>query len=74
MDGRPDVEMAAAIRADELRFACTPDVSINVWTDSPASIVHESERENLPDEIEPGVTYRSIAARWRVGARLDDPE
>jgi hypothetical protein len=75
MHGRPpDVEIAAAIRADEVRFECKPAVSVVVWADSPASIVHESEREGLPDEVEHGVTYRNIAVRWRVGARLDDRE
>jgi hypothetical protein len=29
-----------------------------------------TERENLPDEVEPGVTYRDVRVRWRAGARL----
>jgi hypothetical protein len=33
-----------------------------------------SERENLPDEVEPGVTYEDIDVRWRLWARLEDPE
>jgi hypothetical protein len=75
MDGRPpDVEIAAAIRANEVRFECRPEVSVIVWADSPASTIHESEREGLPDEVEHGVTYRNIAVRWRVGARLNDQE
>jgi hypothetical protein len=74
MDGPPDVEIAAAIRANEVRFECTPEVSVIVWADSPALIVQESERENLPDEVEDGVTYRNIAVRWRVGAKLADPD
>jgi hypothetical protein len=33
-----------------------------------------SARENLPDEVEPGVIYRDIAVSWRVAARLSDPD
>jgi hypothetical protein len=29
-----------------------------------------SERQNLPDEVEPGVTYRDVSVRWRAAARL----
>ena len=59
----PDVEIAATVRADELRFECKPEVVVH----APESV---SARENLPDEVEPGVTYRDIAVSWRVAARL----
>jgi hypothetical protein len=39
--------------------------------------VSGSERHNLPDEIEPGVTYRDVRVRWRAAAKLrraDDSE
>ena len=69
----PDVEIAAALRADEMRFECKPEVDVVAYADSPASAESVSERENLPDELEPGVTYRDFAVRWRVAARLSDP-
>jgi hypothetical protein len=74
MEREPDVEIAAAFRADELRFECKPEVRVGAYSDSPASAESVSERENLPDEVEPGVTYRNVALRWRLSARLDDPE
>jgi hypothetical protein len=67
MDREPDVEIAAAVRADELRFECKPEVVVR-------AAERVSERENLPDEVEPGVTYRDIAVSWRVAARLSDPD
>jgi hypothetical protein len=67
---RPDVEIAAAVRADELRFECRPRVDIVPYANVPASVEHESERENLPDEVEEGVTYRDVAVRWRVAVRI----
>jgi hypothetical protein len=74
MEREPDVEIAAAARAEEVRFECVPEVRIRAYSDTPASAEHVSERENLPDEVEPGVTYRDVAVRWRLAARLDDPE
>ena len=74
MKPEPDVEIAALVRADELRFECTPRVDVRVQADSPAEAERVSARENLPDEVEPGVTYRDIAVSWRVAARLSDPD
>jgi hypothetical protein len=72
-DRKPDVEISASVRAEELRFECIPDVDVSAYADSPASAESVSERENLPDELEPGVTYRDFAVRWRLSARLEDP-
>jgi hypothetical protein len=70
----PDVEIAAAVRAEELRFECKPEVSVSAYADSPAVAESGSERENLPDELEEGVTYRDFGVRWRLAARLKDPD
>ena len=69
----PDVEMSAKVRAKALRFDCKPEARIGAYANSPASAEHVSERQNLPDEVEPGVTYRDIEVRWRLAARLEDP-
>ena len=74
MDREPDVEMAASVRADEVRFECKPEVRVGAYADAPASAESVSERENLPDEVEPGITYRNVSVRWRLAARLDDPD
>lgn len=70
-DREPDVEMAASVRAKELRFECKPEVRVRAYADAPASAEHVTERDNLPDEVEPGVTYRDVAVRWRLAARLE---
>jgi hypothetical protein len=72
-DREPDVEISAAVRAKELHFECKPEVDVRAYADSPASAESVSERENLPHELEPGVTYRDFAVRWRLAARLEDP-
>ncbi|HYZ27491.1 MAG TPA: hypothetical protein VE570_00430 [Thermoleophilaceae bacterium] len=70
----PDVEIAARVRAAELRFECKPHVELGAHADAPAVAEHVSERENLPDEVEPGTTYRNVEVRWRLAARLEEPE
>jgi hypothetical protein len=70
----PDVEITAAIRAEEVRFECKPEVHVVGYADAPAVAESVSERENLPDELEPGVTYRNFAICWRAAARLEDPD
>ncbi len=74
MDREPDIEISAAVRAEELRLDRKPEVRVTVYADTPASAESVSERENLPDTLEPGVTYRNFALRWRVAARLHDLE
>ena len=74
MEPEPDVEMKVSLRAEEVRFDCKPEVVVEAHADSPATAESQSERENLPDELEPGVTYSDFAVRWRVAARLDEPD
>ena len=74
MDREPDVEIAASVRADEVRFECKPEVRVGAYANAPATAELVSERENLPDEVEPGVTYRDVSVCWRLAARLDDPD
>lgn len=74
MEREPDVEMAASARAEEVRFECKPEVRVGAYADAPATAESVSERDNLPDEVEPGVTYRNVSVRWRLAARLDDPD
>jgi hypothetical protein len=65
-----DVEIGAAVKARRLRFRSKPKTEVE-FSGSPD---HESdshtERENLPEEVEPGVTYRDVEVRWRGGARI----
>jgi hypothetical protein len=68
---RPDVEIGAVVKAKSLRFERVPDVEVGFTGDQPREQVSGSERENLPDEVEPGVTYRDVRVRWRAAARID---
>lgn len=70
---RPDVDIHTSVRARELRFGKVPKT--RVWfsgdPDMRASI--RSDRENLPEEVEPDVTYRDVRVRWTAGARVVHP-
>jgi len=70
---RPDVEIACSVRARELRFEVVPET--RVWFDGEPDIRPSvsSERENLPAEVEPGVTYKDVKVRWRAQARIAHP-
>jgi hypothetical protein len=74
MDREPDLEIAGSARADEVRFECKPEVRVRAYANVPATAGSVSERDHLPDAVEPGVTYRDVSVRWRAWLRLDDPE
>ncbi len=63
---RPDIEMRASVKAKELRFEEVPETDVRYVGDS-SSV---TERTNLPDEVEPGVTYRDVEVRWHSEARI----
>jgi hypothetical protein len=84
-DRPPDVEIGAHVKARKLRFRTKPDTTVefrggtqvrredrieDVELDTDSS----SERRNLPDEVEPGVTYRDVEVGWRAQARARLPE
>jgi len=75
-----DIEIGASVKARRLRFREKPETHVELHGE-----VHEpeesgklqttsgSERENLPEEVEPGATYRDVRVRWRAAGRLEEP-
>jgi hypothetical protein len=81
LSGEPDIEIGAAVRARRLRFRRKPEVDVEfeggtrIHSDERIEDVElesdsHSERRNLPDEVEPGVTYRDVKVRWGAAARI----
>lgn len=68
----PDVEIGATARADSIRFRKEPEVSVDFRGGSIVETHSGSERENLPDEVEAGETYRDIRIGWRAAAWVED--
>ena len=80
--GEPDVEIGAAASAKKLRFKRKPEVEVDThaYREVDPQLAREiekiegegysnTERENLPDEVEEGVEYRDVRVRWRAAAR-----
>jgi hypothetical protein len=83
--GEPDIEIGAAVRARKLRFRSKPKTKVefeghtHVRSDERIEAVEiesesGSERHNLPEEVEPGVTYRNVEVGWAARARARIPE
>jgi hypothetical protein len=64
-----DIDVSTSVRMRSLRFNTVP--STRVWFEGSPDEVHSlrTERENLPDEVQPGVTYENVTVRWRARAR-----
>ena len=68
-----DVEIGAAARAERLRFNRVPETETSFDPGPDGESDSHTERENLPEHVEPGVTYRDVRVRWRGGARIVVP-
>ena len=72
----PDIEFTADVKAKELRFEEVPETEVRFTGHPERESASGTDRENLPDEVEPGVTYRDPKVRLRIASALarDDPE
>ena len=71
---KPDIELTADVKTRELRFEEAPKMEVRFPGHPERESVSGTERENLPDEVEPGVTYRNPKVRLRIATALADPE
>ena len=68
-----DLEFAATVQAQELRFADAPETGVS-FTGNPAyHSASGSDRTNLPDRVQPGMLYRDVKLDYRLAAKLIDP-
>jgi hypothetical protein len=58
----PDIELTADVKVRELRFEEVPETEVH----PPA----QTKRKNLPEEVEPGVTYRNPRVRLRIASAV----
>ena len=65
-----EIEAGATVKAKKLRFESVPEAEVRFpGSDEERSGSH-TERENLPEEVEPGITYRDVKVRWDAGAAV----
>lgn len=67
-----DVLITANVRAKELQFEAVPNPTVEFPGTKKRQTLWESDRENLPRSVEPGVTYRNIGIRLRIASRFAD--
>ena len=72
----PDIEFTADVKARELRFEEVPETEVRFSGHPERESASGTDRENLPDEVEPDVTYRNPEVRLRIASALarDDPD
>jgi hypothetical protein len=68
-----DVEVFTGVRAKELRFGIVPETKVTFEGEPAERSVSRTERENLPEEVEPGETYRNVTVRWTARSRIVHP-
>ena len=72
----PDIEFTANVKAKELHFEEVPETEVRFSGSPGRESASGTDRKNLPDEVEPGVTYRDPEVRLRIASALarDDPD
>jgi hypothetical protein len=70
---RPDVDIHTTVRAKKLRFETVPKGRVWFEGEPGEESISEVERENLPDEVVPGATYRDVVVRWSARSRIVHP-
>lgn len=68
-----DIELAASVQAEELRFDEPPETEVHFFGEPGHESASGSDRTNLPGSVEPGVTYRDIRVDYRLASRLAEP-
>jgi hypothetical protein len=71
--GNPDIEFTADVRARELRFEEVPETEVSFPGNPRRESVSGTERENLSEEVKPGITYRNPRVQLRIATVLADP-
>ena len=66
----PDIELTATVEADELRFKEAPETDVSFFGEPDHESGSGSDRQNLPDEVEPNVTYRDVRVDYRLASRV----
>lgn len=70
----PDIEFTASVQADELRFVEPPETDVRFFGEPGHESAAGSDRTNLPEPVQVGVTYRNVRVDYRLASRLVGPE
>jgi hypothetical protein len=68
----PDLSITARVTARELIFRKVPNPRVEFTGRPERETIWEAERQNLPAEVQPGVTYRDIGITLRIQSIFPD--
>ena len=68
----PEIDFTANVKAQKLRFDEVPKTKVRFWGHPERDSVSGTERENLPEKVQRGVTYRNVSVRLRIASELID--
>lgn len=68
----PDIEFTADVRSKTLRFEKKPRTEVRFPGHPERESASGTDRVNLPDEVEPGVTYENAEVRLRIATALTE--
>ena len=69
-----DILILVNLTAKELKFDAVPNTTVEFPGTRHRSTIWVTQRQNLPDKLEPGVTYRNIGIQLRISSRFADIE
>ena len=76
-ESEPDLAIVARVRADQLRFERVPEPRVRLVANAGSLTgvtVWTTDRHNLPDPVQPNVTYRDIGILLTITSTLPDIE
>lgn len=71
-EAQSDLSITARVTAESLRFERTPNPKVEFTGEPRRETVWRSERQNLPQQVQPGVTYRDIGITLRITSVFAD--
>ena len=67
----PDIEIGAAAKAKRVRFHRVPRTEVRFATGERDTAESQTVRENLPEQVEPGVDYEDVRIGWRADVEIE---
>jgi hypothetical protein len=71
-DAQSDISITARVTADSLRFEKVPNPRVEFTGQPRRETVWEAEREHLPQQVQPGVSYRNVGITLRITSVFAD--
>jgi len=68
--GKDDILILINLTADELIFDTVPNATVEFPGKPERTTIWVTQRQNLPDKVEPGVTYRNIGLQLTISTRF----